>query len=157
MMASARQLSDPTKATTTAARSSNMENIDHNERRIRSRAETSFYIAKKLVRDVVKKMGYEIRRAQPAQSGAATQTQLGRLLSFLKIKEGNKKKMIDSLRQWPHELQFLSVLRKRSRYKYKDPEWLVRMVDNKVLREHRRFSQMPSAGRRLPVARSSGH
>jgi FkbM family methyltransferase len=85
MMASARQLSDPTKATTTAPRSSNMENIDHNERRVRSRAKTSFYVAKKLVRDVVKKMGYEIRRAQPAQSGAATQTQLGRLLSFLKI------------------------------------------------------------------------
>jgi FkbM family methyltransferase len=42
-------------------------------------------IVKKLVRDVFKKLGYEIRRTQPTHSGTATQTQVGRLLSFLKI------------------------------------------------------------------------
>jgi len=62
-----------------------MKNIETYEQPARSRTKARYYVTKKLVRSLLEKMGYEIRRVQPAHSGVATRGQLGQLLNFLKI------------------------------------------------------------------------
>jgi FkbM family methyltransferase len=44
-----------------------------------------FGLFKKFIKGILKKVGYEIRRTQPRELVAAPQTEIGRLLSFLKI------------------------------------------------------------------------